>query len=346
MAALPLEPVSLAVGISAAASAAVLYGLRRLRRGMRGMRDELRAAQAQILVSEALLSSDADGLSAALPAVGLLAGSVTAICPVTSASQRSRLLVASPPDNRDPSIRAAAALLAAVSIAPVDVPELARALRSGLPQRGLDLGTLLKRGITSLPFSTRDKLFERLARTPFVVVPVVRADTGTVVGLLVALSGAVDLDRLAAELGRVATRLALLIPATRKGPARAEGARRRKDRAPTPRDAEVILWLDAAGAIAACEPLQDEWTLETPAHLAAIFGAEESAPLLERATGETPTVLGLARVDEDTLAEVSLVRLADIAANTWGYAAFLRRVGAASERRDAIETEVAARSVS
>lgn len=345
MAALPLEPVSLVVGLVAAASAAVLYGLRRLRRDMRCMRDELRSAQAQILVSEALLSIDGDGLSAALPAVGLLAGSVTAICPVTSASQRSRLLVASPPDNRDASMRAAAALLAAVSIAPVDVPELARALRSGLPQRGLDLGTLLKRGITSLPFSTRDKLFERLERTPFVVVPVIRADTGKVAGLLVALSDTADLDHLAAELGRVATRLALLIPASRKGPARVERAPRRKDRTPTPRDAEVILWLDAIGAVAACEPLQDEWSVETRS-LAALFGAEASAPLLERATGELPVVLGLARVDDETLAEVSLVRLDDAAANTWGYAAFLRRVGAASDRRDVAEEEVAARRVS
>ena len=325
---LVFEPVSLAIGVSAAASAAVLLLVRRLRRDMRGLRDDVRVAQARVLVSEALLSGEGEALSAAMPAVGLLAGAVTAVFPVLSPSQRSRFLVAAPPDRNEPPVRAAAALLAAVSVSCAEVPEFARAVRSGLPQRGVDLGPLLRRGVTSLPFATRDKLFERLKRTPFLVVPVVRPDSGAMVGLLLALGRREDLDRLGRELSRVATRLALLIPTPRKGPVRVEaGSRRARPSRPlAPRDAEIILWLDAEGAVAACEPLQDEWVVEPPRTLQQLFGAVTAAPLLRQASREAPVSLGLARIDDERFVEVSLLRLADGDAGTWGYAAFLRRV--------------------
>lgn len=324
-----LEPISLTLGLSAAAGVAVLQLVRRLRRGMRALRDDLRVAQGRVLVSEALLTGEEEALSAALPAVGLLAGSVTAIFPVSTPGQRSRLLVASPPDSDDASIRAAAALLAAVSVSTAEVPEFARAVRSGLPQRGVDLGALLRRGVTSLPYTTRDKLFERLKRTPFVVVPIARPDGGGVAGLLVALAGTADLERLTASLVRVAGRLAWLLPSLRKGPLRAEAGAERKPRSgrpPAPRDAEVILWLDAKGEVAGCEALQEAWTMEPPRSLHDLFGVSNSSRLLERASREAPVALGLARIDADTLAEVSILRLADADENTWGYTAFLRRV--------------------
>lgn len=326
-----LEPISLALGLSAAAGVGVLHLVRRLRGGVRALREDLRVAQGRVLVSEALLTGEDEALSAALPAVGLLAGSVTAIFPVSTPGQRSRLLVASPPDSNDPSLRAAAALLAAVSVSTAEVPEFARAVRSGLPQRGVDLGALLRRGVTSLPYTTRDKLFERIKRTPFIVVPIARPEGNGVSGLLVALACTSDLDRLTASLVRVATRLSWILPTMRKGPLRAEtsGARKpRSGRPPTPRDAEIILWLDAKGEVAGCEPLQEEWSMEPPRSLHELFGIGSSARLLERASRQEPAALGLARVDPDTLAEVSILRLADADENTWGFAAFLRRVDA------------------
>ena len=63
-----------------------------------------------------------------------------------------------------------------------------------------------------------------------------------------------------------------------------------------------------------------------PRSLHELFGAATSARLLERASREAPVALGLARIDAETLAEVSILRLADADENTWGYAAFLRRV--------------------
>ena len=68
--------------------------------------------------------------------------------------------------------------------------------------------------------------------------------------------------------------------------------------------------------------------MEPPRSLHDLFGVATSARLLERASREAPAALGLARVDADRLAEVSILRLADADENTWGYAAFLRRVEA------------------
>jgi len=322
-----LEPISLFLGLSAGVGAGVLYLVRRLRRGVGGMRDDLRVAQARVLVSEAVLGGGSEALSNALPAVGLLAGAVTAVFPVHSPGQRSRLLVASPPDNTDTSVRAAAALLAAVSVSSAEVPEFARAVRSGLPQRGVDLGALLRRGATSLPFSTRDKLFERLKRTPFVVVPIGQPGGG-IVGLLVALARRADLDRLTVELAGIAARLAWLFPPQRRETVRSERVepKPRAAGAPAPRDAEIILWLDAEGEVAGCETLQEEWAVQPPRFLHELFAGETSARLLQRAEREKPVALGLARFGPETLAEVSLLRLDDGDANTWGYAAFLRRV--------------------
>jgi len=331
-----LEPISLLVAVGAGAVAAVLFLLRRLRLGVGALRDELRHARARSLVSDVLLNGDGDPLSAALPAVGLMADAVTALFPVSSPGVRSRLLVASPPDSTDPGLRSAAALLAAVSVSYAEVPEFGRAVRSGQPQRGVELGALLRRGATSLPFSTRERLFARVSPLPFVVVPIARPG-GPVVGLLLAIGERDDLDRLAADLGRAATRLALLFPSPRKGPLRAHPAPRLRGRegvrATTPRDAELILWLDATGEVAACEPLQDDWLVDPPPRsLGDLFGSEATPALLQRAVAEGPSALGLARVGDETLAEVSLLRLADGERNTWGYAAFLRRVGPTAER--------------
>lgn len=102
----------------------------------------------------------------------------------------------------------------------------------------------------------------------------------------------------------------------------------RSGRPPTPRDAEVVLWLDARGEVAGCEGLQEEWSPEPPGSLHELFGVSTSSRLLERASRQTPVALGLARVDADTLAEVSILRLADADENTWGYTLFLRRVAA------------------
>lgn len=335
-----IEPTALLIGAVAAAGAGVLWLLRRLRLGVGDLRRELRVARARAAVSDILLAEGgSERLSLALPAIGMMAESVTALFPVSSPAARSRLLVASPPESSDPALRAAAALLAAVSISAAEVPELGGALRSGRPQRGLDVGALLRRGSTSLPYSTRDRLAALLEPLPFVVVPIARGrGQGDIAGLLIAVGSPDTLDRLAADLGRAAGRLALLFPSgARKGPSRAPvAARPRAASRPTaPRDAELILWLDGAGEVAACEPVQDEWLVDPPPRsLAELFG-HGGVDLLHLAGEERPAAIGLARLADGTMAEVSLLRLADGAENTWGYAAFLRRVPAGAASRSA-----------
>jgi hypothetical protein len=329
-----LEPIALLVGLGAASVATVLWLLRRLRQRVSTLGRDLRAARARATVSDVLLGEGgSERLSAALPAVGMMADAVTALFPVSSLAARTRLLVASPPDSTDPSLRAAAALLAAVSVSAAEVPEFGRALRGRRPERGTDISSVLRRGTTSLPFSTRERLAKLLEPMSFVVVPVSRPGGGPVLGLLLAVGRGSELDRLAADLGRAAGRMALLFPAPRRGPQRAPvpQIRRRQNRPPTPRDAELILWLDTLGEVAACEPLQDDWLVDPPPRsLGELFGLS-SADLLQRAVPESPATIGLARLADQTMAEVSLLRLADGERNTWGYAAFLRRVGGRSE---------------
>lgn len=310
--------------------AAVLFAVRRIRTAVGALRGRLRTVTAGARVSDVLLAGGSEAMAAALPAVRLLADGVVAVYPVSSPAQPSRLLVAVPPNCDDPSIRASAALLAAVNVSSVEVPEFERAIRTRTAQRGVDIRSLVRRGATSLPYATRDKLFERVRRTPFVVVPLVRRD-GTAGGLLLAVGERNDLERKAAALSQVSSRLALLLPPERKGPARAAAGDlpRRRSRSAAAHDADAVLWLDARGDVASCELLQDEWLIASPRSLQELFRGENQALLLQRASGTRPVALGLARIGDETLAEVSLLRLADGDQNTWGYAAFLRRVNGA-----------------